>query len=228
MMELLFKNPISLWLRWWFTTIFYYAKYAGKNIHLEYMAELSGVKFENFNVVRKFARLRDVTIGRQSYIGRGSQVYHANIGRFCSIGPEVIIGPGEHPIDGVVSSHPSFYSLLNQTGKGYTDEQKFDEFPRTIVGNDVWIGARAILRTGITIGNGSVIAAGAVVTHDVPANSVVGGVPARLIRKRHDDDLYELIESLQWWNWTDDDLESHGHLFTDTKKFSEHFQQKIN
>lgn len=203
-------------------------KYIGKNVHIEYMAELSGVKFENFNVVRKFARLRDVTMGRQSYVGRGAQVYHVDIGRFCSIGPEVIIGPGEHPIKGVVSSHPSFYSLLNQTGKRYTDAQKFDEFPRTIIGNDVWIGARAILRTGVKIGNGSVIASGAVVTQDVPSYSVVGGVPAKFIRNRHDEDLKEMIESLQWWNWTDEQLKEHAQLFTETEKFYQYFKRKFN
>ena len=222
-MELLFKNPMTLWLRWCLVTLYYYMKCAGKNVHIEYMAELNGVKFENFNVVRKYARLRDVNMGRQSYVGRGAQVYHADIGRFCSIGPEVIIGPGEHPIKGVVSSHPAFYSLLNQTGKRYTDAQKFDEFPRTIIGNDVWIGARAILRTGINIGDGSVIASGAVVTQDVPPNSVVGGVPAKVIRKRHDEDLRELIESLQWWNWSDDKLQEYAQLFMDTRKFSQYF-----
>ena len=70
-----------------------------------------------------------------------------------------------------------------------------------VIGNDVWIGYEAVIMAGVHIGNGAIIAARAVVTKDVPAYTIVGGVPARPIRKRFDEDTIHKLEALQWWNW---------------------------
>ena len=221
-MELLFKNPISLWLRWWFTTIFYYAKYAGKNIHLEYMAELSGVKFSTHNKVYKYARLRNVQLGRFSYISRDTQVYSASVGNFTCIGPDTLIGPGEHPVRGYVTSHPAFYSSLAQAGITFSDRDHIIEIPHTVIGHNVWIGARCVIRAGITIGDGAIIAAGAVVTKDVEPYTICGGVPAKVIRRRFDPEAEQRVIQSNWWEWDEKELAQNAHIFRDLNLFVKH------
>ena len=76
-----------------------------------------------------------------------------------------------------------------------------------VIGNDVWIGYRAIILSGVTIGDGAVIAAGAVVTKDVPAYGIVGGNPAKLIKKRFDDETIPRLLKIAWWNWDDAKIE---------------------
>ena len=71
-----------------------------------------------------------------------------------------------------------------------------------VIGNDVWIGYEAVIMTGVHIGNGAIIAARAVVTKDVPPYTIVGGVPARPIRKRFDEEVIRKLETLQWWDWS--------------------------
>ena len=107
-MEILFKNPITLWLRWLLQWVSYKMRFSGKHLRMEYLTEVSQCTFSEYNTLYKYSRLRDVTMGRFSYVGRETQVYHARIGSFTSIGPQVLIGLGEHPADGFVSTHPMF------------------------------------------------------------------------------------------------------------------------
>ena len=83
----------------------------------------------------------------------------------------------------------------------------------TVIGNDVWIGRRSIILSGITIGDGAVIAAGSVVTKDVPAYAVVGGNPARIIKNRFDDDTIAGLLEIQWWDWPMEKLKSEQKAF---------------
>lgn len=218
--ELIFKNPLTVWLRWLMKAFIILFKYNGKNIRIEYLAEISAVEFSSWNTIRKYARLRDVSLGKCSYVGRESQVYHARIGAFTCIGPDVIIGPGEHPSRDFVSSHPIFYSTQGQSNPVLVDKNLFDEFPITHIGNDVWIGARAVLKTGVRIGDGAIIAAGSVVTQDVEPFAIVGGVPAKHIRYRFEPDQIKQIQASEWWtrdlNW----IRQHADSFTDIQKFT--------
>lgn len=126
-------------------------------------------------------------IGAWSYVMNGSTIQHAVIGRYCSIARDVVICPGRHPLDRF-SQSPYFYNrnadnpFRKQVEK--SGVEPFEDYLGVTVGNDVWIGTRAILLDGVHIGDGAVIAAGAVVTKDVPAGAVVGGVPARILRNR--------------------------------------------
>ena len=199
-MEILIKNPITLWLRWIAQWTIYKLRFVGRHLHIEYLVELSKCTFSEYNTIRKYTRLRDVEMGRYSYVGRDSQVYHARIGNFTSIGPEVLIGLGEHPSDEFVSTHPMFYSNRGQSNPVIVDATLFEEMPTTHIGHDVWIGARAILRTGVKIGDGAIIAAGAVVVKDVEPFSIVGGVPAKHIRYRFSPEEIERVKSSAWWN----------------------------
>lgn len=78
----------------------------------------------------------------------------------------------------------------------------------TVVGNDVWIGARALIMSGVNIGNGAVVAAGSVVTKDVPPYAIVGGNPAKIIRYRFDASVIDKLQQIAWWDWPDDKIQA--------------------
>lgn len=149
--------------------------------------------------------LSDCRIGSYSYIAFESRVSRTTFGRFCSVGPELLCGYGNHPTH-LLSSSPVFYSTMGQCGTTFAEENRFDELPPVVVGNDVWIGARVFIRDGVTVGDGAIIAAGAVVAGDVPPYSIMGGVPARLIRTRFDDEIVQSLLELRWWDWSEETL----------------------
>lgn len=167
------------------------------------------------------------TIGRFSYLAN-TRITNATIGGFCSIGPEVIIGGlGAHPTH-LVSSHPVFYSTLKQAGITFCTSNTLEELQPVIIGHDVWIGARALVLDGVTIGNGAVIAAGAVVTQDVPPYAIVGGVPAKLIRYRFDTQTIDKLVSLDWWDWPIQELKENSGLFRSEVRDTIGFLQAIS
>jgi acetyltransferase-like isoleucine patch superfamily enzyme len=141
------------------------------------------------------ARLVRSSLGRYSYVQHGSIVSNAIIGKYCSIAPHVAIGPGEHPVD-CISTHPVIWSMAE--GKEVTE----DWSRGTVIGNDVWIEQNAIVRSGVKIGDGAVVAAGAVVVKDVGPYEVVGGVPARQIRMRFSDDIVQRFIEMRWWDYS--------------------------
>lgn len=183
-------------------------------------------RFEGPNYVDRFCNLQNTRMGRFSYIGYGSTAFGAEIGRFCSIGPGVKIGLGVHPVDRV-SSSPVFYSRRNAFGRTWCGEDSMvEEFKEVSIGHDVWIGANALVLGGIHIGHGAIIAAGAVVTKDVEPYAIMGGVPARLIRKRFTPEIIRAIESTTWWNAPESYLRDGTRLFRDPIKFADNFPWK--
>ncbi|MBR3525825.1 MAG: CatB-related O-acetyltransferase [Lachnospiraceae bacterium] len=147
-------------------------------------------------------------MGRASFISPGSKLEYCRIGRYCSIGADVHVVRGQHPSRDWVSTSPCFYSLLNQSGFSYAEQQLFEEF-RWLdegkkycveIGNDVWIGSHALIMEGVRIGNGAIIAAGAVVVKDVPDYAIVGGNPAKLIRYRFGEEEIAYLKELRWWD----------------------------
>lgn len=204
-MKALFQNPCTYWLRWLFKKWSLEAKYRKQQLHLEYMAEVSNCEFGNYNTIYKYARIRNSVLGDFSYVARNSQIYNTTIGKFTCIGPNVNTGMGAHPSSDFVSSHPLFYSTLGQSsGLVIVEKNLFEEFPTTEIGNDVWIGNNAIIKYGVKIGDGAIIGAGAVVTRDVEPYSIVGGVPAKIIKYRFSQDEIEFLMAFKWW---DKDLE---------------------
>ncbi|MRX63334.1 CatB-related O-acetyltransferase [Maribacter luteus] len=138
-------------------------------------------------------------IGSYSYINFGTLIQNTTIGNYCSIAHGVKMGLGSHPLH-LFSTSPIFYKKQNALGVQVLNEDvEFQEYAPITIGNDVWIGANAIIMDGVKIGNGAVVAAGAVVSKDVPAYAVVGGVPAKLIKYRFDDELRNKLESSKWW-----------------------------
>jgi acetyltransferase-like isoleucine patch superfamily enzyme len=161
-------------------------------------------------------------MGRYSYIGYGSTVYGANIGRFCSIASGVKIGLGSHPVD-MVSTSPLFYSQFNAFREDWVGDQAVEfDYKEVVIGHDVWIGANAIVMSGVKIGHGAVIAAGAVVTKDVLPYSIVGGVPARLIRNRFSAETIKAIEATNWWRKDCDELKNLLPFFKNVSAFVQH------
>jgi acetyltransferase-like isoleucine patch superfamily enzyme len=120
---------------------------------------------------------RDVVLGQGSYVSSG-QVMSGRIGAWCSIGYEVVIGPTEHDPDAETTSP----TLARRRGLPSGAAER-DVAP-PVIEDEVWIGARVVVLRGVRIGRGAVIAAGAVVTRDVPAGEIWGGVPAKFIRRR--------------------------------------------
>ncbi len=146
--------------------------------------------------------LADVRIGRMSYLSLGTMVSLTSIGRFCSIGAQLLCGSGHHPLT-FVSTSPVFYSAYRQCGMSYAAESLVTERQPITIGHDVWIGARVFIRDGVTVGNGAVIGAGAVVVKDVPSYAVVAGVPAHVLRYRFDEETIAMLQQSAWWEWDD-------------------------
>lgn len=127
---------------------------------------------------------RSVSIGSGTYIGSGL-IASGQIGSYCSIGPDVIIGPTEHRLEHWTTS--PYESMAAGEPAGATDLN----LDPPVIEDGVWIGARVIILRGVRIGERSVIAAGAVVNQDVPANEIWGGVPAKLLRRLNVDEHSE-------------------------------------
>lgn len=119
-----------------------------------------------------------------------------SIGKFCSIGPNVVILLGGEHRSEWCTTYP-FDDLMNEFRYIERCKSKGD----VIVGNDVWIAYGSMILSGVHIGNGSVIAAKAVVTKDVEPYCIVGGNPAKTIRKRFDEETIKRLEEIQWWDW---------------------------
>lgn len=167
------------------------------------------------------SRLVMTAMGRHSYCCGNCFFAFATIGRFCSIGNEVIIGTWKHPTH-LVSTFPGFYSRNTFTANFRRDED-IQEIQQVTIGNDVWIGHRATLLGGITVGDGAIIAAGAVVTKDVEPYSIVAGVPARTVRKRFQQATIDRLLELRWWDFDDEALRQHAELFGDPDAFIDGF-----
>lgn len=124
------------------------------------------------------------------------------IGKFCSIacGAKFLFTSGNHTMRSLSNyTFPIFFDEWNLDAKNI--RSAWDNKGDIVLGNDVWVGYEAVIMSGVTIGNGAIIGTRAVVTKDVPPYTIVGGVPAKPIRKRFDDDTIRALENLRWWDW---------------------------
>lgn len=141
-------------------------------------------------------------IGSYTYTGLGTSILYAEIGSFCSISWNVSIGGANHDYNKVTTSRLTRYYSMD-TGKPVNNNDD-DYLEPCVIGNDVWIASNVVILRGVKIGNGAVIGASSVVTKDVEPYSIVVGVPARVIKKRFDDNTISVLEKIQWWNWPKD------------------------
>jgi phosphonate metabolism protein (transferase hexapeptide repeat family) len=173
-------------------------------------------------IIDPTARLREAAIGRRceilantrveyaalgdySYLGENCDVADAAIGKFTAIANAVRIGAPNHPM-GRPSQHrftycPEYYEASATRDRGFFADRRA---AKVTIGNDCWIGHGAIILPSVTVGDGAVIAAGAVVSRNVPPYTIVGGVPARPIRRRFPDAVAERLVRIAWWDWPDE------------------------
>ena len=143
----------------------------------------------SYSRVHRFCYLRYVKLGNFSYIAPFGRVVNCTIGNFCSIGSHVAVGGAHHDYT-LFSTSPVFFYSNNATFFKSRINKTAPEAPlRTVIGNDVWIGTKVIIKAGVTVGDGAVIGAGSVVTRDVPAYTIFAGNPAKEIKQRFGPDF---------------------------------------
>lgn len=181
-------------------------------------------QFEGRNAISNGSHINGCKLGYASYVAADCNLAYTLIGRYSSIGPNVKVIGGEHPTRKFVSTHPAFYSVNNIINKSYVSKNLFEEKRYTSngywieIGNDVWIGSNVLLKEGIKVADGTIIAAGAVVVKDTEPYSIIGGVPARLIRYRFEEEDIKFLLNLKWWNKGDRWITEHAKYFSDIKK----------
>lgn len=124
------------------------------------------------------------------------------VGKFCSIacGAKFLFASANHTMHSI-STYP-FPIFFEEWGLDVANiTSAWDNKGDIVIGNDVWIGYEAVVLSGVTIGDGAIIGTRAVVTKDVPPYTIVGGIPAKPIRKRFSDEVISKLLELQWWNW---------------------------
>ena len=183
-------------------------KYRNKNVFLSFSDSISFTSFfEGANRIQKNT-LFSGRIGFGSYIGNNCQMQNVEIGRFTSIGSNVLVLTGSHPYTyPYVSTSPLFYSNRGQLGIVWEHDTKFNEIRKVEntnisvkIGNDCWIGVNVLIVGGCVIHDGAVILSGAVVTKDVPPYAIVGGVPAEIRKYRFNKEDIDFLLRLKWWN----------------------------
>ena len=205
-------------------TLLYKLKYCKNNVKISNGCNIGcGTVFEGNNVLgRKTTFVGYMGFG--SYMGANCNFW-GKVGRFCSIANNVRVIIGTHPSKNFVSTHPCFYSKHCQAGFTFAKHNSFDEYKyaegryNVLVGNDVWIGYGAVIMAGITIGDGAIIAAGAVVTKDVEPYSIVGGVPAKVIRSRFTKEQVDFLLDLKWWSKDETWLRENASKFNNIEAF---------
>ena len=190
---------------------------------ISFRATVVDCEIDKTAVVEHHANVRYSKIGRYTYISARSGVVFAEIGSFCSIAAGVGIGGGAHKID-AVSTSPMFNKGRNIFGKNL-GHIEFSPYKTTVIGNDVWIGNRALVLQGVKIGDGAIVGAGSVVTKDVEPYTIVAGNPARVIRKRFDDETVSKLLDIKWWEMSEEELSKLGDSFESPEKLFEHLDK---
>lgn len=142
----------------------------------------------------------EAALGHASY--SNSDLARVRCGNYCSIGEDVVFAPSSHPLNRL-TTHPETYLDITWPHEHAAIRRApyANVWGSVDIGHDVWIGSRAVIMGGVTIGTGAVIAANAVVTKDVPPYAIVGGVPAKVIKYRFEEATRERLLASEWWRY---------------------------
>lgn len=199
----------------------YFISKALKKIHIP------AIKKSNIHSTSKvgsFSHLVRVKMNKYSYIGNNCTVIDVDIGGFCSIADNVIIGGASHPINWV-STSPVFHDGKNIMRKNFANHP-YELTKKTILKNDIWIGNNSLIKSGVTINNGAVVGMGSVVTKDIGEYEIWAGNPAKLIRKRFSDEIIKQLSASDWWSWNDDEINKFAKFMNRTESFLERLAGK--
>jgi len=159
--------------------------------------------FGAYTEVGAMSRIAGSHFGAYSYCDRLADIANARIGRFANIASGVRIGATDHPLDTAACHH-----FLYRSGDYWDDAEADAGFfahrasRRAVIGHDTWLGHNAQVKPEVVVGDGAVVAAGAVVTRDVAPYTIVAGIPARKLRNRQPPEIARRLITLAWWDWT--------------------------
>lgn len=175
---------------------------AGSEPRIHTTAELKSCRLGRHVVIGERVVLREVTVGDYSYFERHGEAIYTQIGKFCSVAANVRINALEHPMERVtthkLSYRPNEYFRFLGVDQDFRERRRAK---RVVIGNDVWIGHGAVVLPGVSIGDGAVIGANAVVSRDVAPYTIAAGVPARPLRERFPREIASRLAALAWWDW---------------------------
>ncbi len=165
-------------------------------------AQVENSTFGRYTEISERSRICETEIGDYSYIMQDCSTWCCTIGKFVNIAACVRINATNHPTWRATLHH--FTYRASDYWEDADQEGDFFAWRRTnrvVIGHDVWIGHGATILPGVTIGNGAVVGAGAVVSRDVAPYTIVGGVPAKVIRQRFAPEIADRMDALAWWDW---------------------------
>ncbi len=160
-----------------------------------------------FTDIAERVNLAECEVGDFTYIERHVEAIYTTIGKFCSVASNSRLNALNHPMERVtqhkISYRPNEYFVHMKVDKAFREQR---QKARVVIGHDVWIGHGAIILPSISVGDGAVVAAGAVVTKNIEPYAVVAGVPAKRIKWRFEKEVREKLLALAWWDWDHDKL----------------------
>ncbi len=170
-------------------------------------ADVRGCTLGHYVEIGEGSRILESRLGDYSYTDRYADIAYASLGKFMNVAAFTRINPSEHPYHRASLHHFMYRSSYYWPGE--PDEAALFDWRRSrpvTIGHDTWIGHGAIIMKGVKIGDGAIIASHSVVTKDVAAYCVAGGVPARFMKLRHPEAVAERLRALAWWDWSHDML----------------------
>lgn len=162
--------------------------------------------FTCLTFIGRKVKLLKCKVGCYSRIRQNCEIAYADIGNFSAIGRNVIISPGAHPTNFLTPNSIFYKHDWGWHDNDWCKDIGFSWERRVTIGSDVWIGMNCIVMDGVKIGDGAIIAAGAIVTKDIPPFAIAGGIPAKVIKYRFPQEMINRLLEIKWWNMSDEEI----------------------